>query len=304
MTRTLRLVYPEWQGGWPQNIANCLGNKFSVKDTQLGYNLGSHIMNLVVPESKDPRDCAAEVPISTEYNEKALAIEDHIYAKRTIMTHLSNAISILKEKNPERTVVIGGECAVSVAPFKYMIDKYGPDNVAMIWIDAHPDLIIPGDGDESRQGFHEMPIPHIMGLKGTDKDILNILPKNGNLKPENLLYVGLHIIGDIETKRMGELKLQKLSPEEFRESPQKLNEFIQKTKCKKVVVHLDLDVLEPEELYCAVGREPNGMYIREVIDAMNRISNESEIVALTIAEHMPQIQMKLRNMFGEFSLFK
>lgn len=304
MTRTLRLVFPEWQGGWPQNITRSLKNQFSVKDTQLGYHLGSQILNLVVPQSNDPKDATAEVSISKEHNEAALAIEDHIYAKRTIMKQLQSAISILNDKNPERVIVIGGECAVSVAPFKYMINKYGADDVAMIWIDAHPDLIVPGDGTESRQGFHEMPISHIMGLKGTDKDILNILPQKGNLKPQNLLYVGLRVIGDIETKRMNELKLQKLSPEEFRASPQKLNEFIQKTKCKKVVVHLDLDVLDPEELFCAVGRVPNGMYIKEIVDCLNRIGNESQIVALAIAEHMPQIQMKLQNMFREFSLFK
>lgn len=304
MTDTLRLLYPEWQGGWPTNIAPCAENKLETQEVQLGYNLGSQIVNLIVPPTNGPNDCTAEVKISTEYSEKALAIENHIYAYQTIKNQLTNAMSILKEKDPKRVIVIGGECSVSVAPFKYMIDKYGPDNVAMIWIDAHPDLILPGNGEENRQGFHEMPIPHIMGLKGCDENIMKILPANGNLKPSNHLYVGLHIIGDIETNRIKEFNLQKMSPEDFRSNPEKLNEWIKKTGCSKVVVHLDLDVLEPSDLFCAVGKEPNGMYIKEVIDCVNRISSSADVVAFTIAEHMPLIQMRMQKMFNQFSIFK
>lgn len=44
----------------------------------------------------------------------------------------------------------------------------------------------------------------------------------------------------------------------------------------------------------------NGMLAKEIIDAINRISNNVEIVAFTIAEAMPQIQMKMKKMFSEF----
>ena len=75
-------------------------------------------------------------------------------------------------------------------------------------------------------------------------------------------------------------------------------------KCKKFLVHLDLDVLDPEDLYCAVAHDPNGMLVKEVIDAMNRISSIVDVVAFTIAEAMPQVQMRMKNMFKNFSIFK
>lgn len=41
----------------------------------------------------------------------------------------------------------------------------------MIWFDAHPDITIPEDIEDGR-GFSEMPVSHIMGLKGCDPEIL------------------------------------------------------------------------------------------------------------------------------------
>lgn len=98
--------------------------------------------------------------------------------------------------------------------------------------------------------------------------------------------------------------LKNISSEEFRSNPSQLDDWIKQTKCSKFVVHLDLDVLDPEDLYCAVAHDPNGMLVKEIIDAINRISNNVDIVAFTIAEAMPQIQMKMKKMFSEFSIFK
>ncbi|MFI8986267.1 arginase family protein [Streptomyces antimycoticus] len=40
---------------------------------------------------------------------------------------------------------LGGECAVSVAPFAELARCYG-DELAVIWIDSHPDIGTPGAG--------------------------------------------------------------------------------------------------------------------------------------------------------------
>ncbi|OHT15771.1 arginase [Tritrichomonas foetus] len=292
----LRLVYPQWQGGWPGNITACLNNQFSVQDATQGYYFGSQILNLIAPQTKGE---TAIVPINFEFTEESLKTEKFIYARKTIINHLQSARSILEEKNPSKVIVLGGECSVSVMPFSYMMKKYEND-VAMVWIDAHPDLIRPGEGDESRRGFHEMPIPHLMGLG--DEEIDKMLP--GKIDPSKIIYVGLRVIGDIEKKRISELGMKVISPNDFRAHPEKLNEWLKSTGCKKTVIHLDLDVLEPEELYCAVGREPNGMKIDEVVDSICRVNQETETVALTVTEHMPIIQIKLRNMLRRFPMFQ
>lgn len=65
---------------------------------------------------------------------------------------------------------IGGECSVSVVPFTYLADKYA-DDVAVVWIDAHPDLNLPYEG---HKGYHAMALTAVMG-KG-DKEIMKLLP--------------------------------------------------------------------------------------------------------------------------------
>lgn len=199
----------------------------------------------------------AEVPVLEEYNEKFLTIENHIYARQAIIQHIQSALSILEKENPSRIIVIGGECAVSLAPFKYMIEKYGSDNIGMIWFDAHPDITVPDDLQECDRGFSEMPVSHIMGLKGCDPEIMKFFSEKGNLKPSNFAHIGLRVLNQTQEQRIKDLNLRGFKPEEFRSNPEKLDEWIKQTKCKKFLVHLDLDVLDPEDLYCSVAHYPN-----------------------------------------------
>ena len=78
--KTLRLVYPQFQGGWPQNIANCLNNQFSVEDATFGYWLGSQIMNIIAPKVDGP---TCEVPINTD--QSAEALKDEKTAQKIIL---------------------------------------------------------------------------------------------------------------------------------------------------------------------------------------------------------------------------
>lgn len=62
-------------------------------------------------------------------------------------------------------VTLGGECSVIVVPFSYLAHKYQND-VAVIWIDAHPDITLPGN---TYTGYHAMAVTALMG-KGDKKN--------------------------------------------------------------------------------------------------------------------------------------
>ena len=55
-----------------------------------------------------------------------------------------------------------------------------------------------------------------------------------------------------------------------------------------------MDVLDPAEIIAAVGIEPNGMKIEEVVRIINDISSEYDLVGLTVAEPMPRVAIILR----------
>lgn len=283
---TLRLLYPQWQGG---DIAS-LVPELNKEDSSLGYYLGAELLEFLAPKNITSK--TAKVPISLEYSRES---KNGILNYDEIVAQSKAALEILNTHKPDKILTLGGECSVSVVPFSYLAHKYSGD-VAIVWIDAHKDLNLQGD---SYEGYHAMALAACFGLIDTD-GIAKILPDHFN--PKDSILVGVR---DFEGKkeRCEEIGVQVLSPDEARDST-KLLEWLKSRGKSKVVVHFDLDVLDPSELVMAVGVVENGLKIAEVVNLINAINTNYDLVGLTIAEHMPRVAIKLRNMMRELPLFE
>lgn len=283
---TLRLLYPQWQGG---DIVS-LVPELNKEDSSLGYYLGAELLEFLAP--KDSKTKVAKVPISLEYNRES---KNGILNYDEIVAQSKAALEILNAHKPDKILTLGGECSVSIVPFSYLAHKYSGD-VAIVWIDAHKDLNLQGD---SYEGYHAMALAACFGL--IDKEgIAKILP--AHFSPKDSILVGVR---DFEGKkeRCEEIGVQVLSPEEARDST-KLLEWLKSRGKSKVVVHFDLDVLDPSELIMAVGVVENGLKIAEVVNLINDMDKNYDLVGLSIAEHMPRVAIKLRNMMRELPLFE
>lgn len=86
--------------------------------------------------------------------------EKGISSRRVILKQTKAALEKLREKAPDRIVTLGGDCSVSVVPFTYLAEKY-PGEVAIVWIDAHPDVNLPYDEYE---GYHAMALTACLGM--------------------------------------------------------------------------------------------------------------------------------------------
>lgn len=93
------------------------------------------------------------------------------------------ALNVIREHAPDRIVTLGGECSVSVVPFTWLADKYR-DDVAIVWVDAHPDLNYPSEGS---RGYHAMALASVLG-RG-DEQLQSLLP--ASVEPSRALIVGL-----------------------------------------------------------------------------------------------------------------
>ena len=62
--------------------------------------------------------------------------------------------------------------------------------------------------------------------------------------------------------------------------------------------------MDPNDLKAAVGADPNGLKIDEVIRIINNIAAEYDVVGLTIAEHLPRVAIKLKNILSQLPLLK
>lgn len=197
--KTIRLIYPQWQGA---NIAHWIP-QLTPDDASKGYYLGSMLLEFLAPKAT----CETfRVPVSTDISarsEKEGVLDRDILALQT-----KAALDTLRIADPDKVVTLGGECSVSVPVFTYLAAKYGED-VTVVWIDAHPDITLPGD---DYNGYHAMALSAVMG--NGDKEIVGQLP--AKIPSKRVCLAGLR---ECEypyiEKRVEELGLTHFSPAEL-----------------------------------------------------------------------------------------
>lgn len=287
--KTIRLVYPQWQGA---SITHWITE---IKDPELaarGYYLGAQLLDFLAPDSGQE---TYTVPVATDIVERK--VTDGVLDKAAIIAQTKAALNILEIARPDRIVTLGGECSASVVPFTYLADKY-EDDVAMVWIDAHPDITLPGD---AYAGYHAMALTACMGQG--DKDIMKELPSK--LDPSKVLIVGLRDWERDEIKeRQRQYGIRHLGPEDVRHDSHAVAEWLKACGASRVVVHFDMDILDPVEIIAAVGVVPGGMKINEVVRVINDIAKEKDIVGLTVAEPMPRTAIRIKEMLAQLPLLK
>lgn len=288
-TKTIRLIYPQWQGA---SIVPLIPEVKNPDDASRGYFLGAQLLNFLAPDSGQE---TLTVPVSIELEDRQ--VTDGVLDRDIIVRQTRTALDMLRVSNPDKIVTLGGECSVSVVPFTYLAEKYDND-VAVIWIDAHPDITLPGD---VYPGYHAMAVTACMGCG--DKRILEELP--AKISPSKILLVGLRNWERDEIKeRQQQYGIKHLSPQDVAQNSDAIKSWLKACGASKVVIHFDMDVLDPAEIVAAVGTDPDGMKMEEVIRVINDIAAEKELVGLTIAEPMPRTAIRIKNMLNQLPLLK
>ena len=287
MEKKIRLVYPQWQGA---DIARWIPN-IPEEDASRGYYLGAMLLNWLAPET----DCETfTVPVSTDYSERL--VTDGILDKQILIKQTKAALEGLDIANPDKVVTLGGECSVSVPVFTWLNAKFGGD-VAVIWMDAHPDVTLPED---DYNGYHAMALSACMGMG--NEDIISKLPSK--ILPQNVCLAGLREYEYPYIKEIvKELSLKHFSPEILSTDSKVLLDWIRSTGKKKVMVHFDMDVLDPSDILAAVADGPEGgLKLKEAVRIINDIANEFDLVAMTVAEPMPRRAIRLKQMLSKLPL--
>ena len=87
---TIRLIYPQWQGG---NIAGLI-SELEPDDASRGYMLGAYMLNFLAPETKNK---TLTVPISNDINRVE---ENGILSYREILNQTKAALNLIEKENP------------------------------------------------------------------------------------------------------------------------------------------------------------------------------------------------------------
>lgn len=282
--KTLRLLFPQWQGG-----------------NNPPYFFGAQLLAWLAPAAQGPVE---EVPV-IEPDGQPLPLEDGIVGRAALLRQLRGARQLIDKHQPDRLVVLGGDCLVDLAPFAYLNERYDGD-LAVLWVDAHPDVMTPDDFRHA----HAMVLGNLLG-EG-DRDFADTVPVP--LKPSNVMYAGLQQTLAVETATLQRLGLRSAGPAELATTSEPVLQWLRETGAKRLAIHLDLDVLDPTLFRSLLFAEPNiapdtydgvaqgKMSLDQVIRLLTDVAGVVDVVGIGIAEHLPWDALAMKNMLAKLPL--
>lgn len=282
--KTLRLLLPQWQGG-----------------NNPKYVFGSELLAHIVPQSI----VSETVRISVDQDfEKERPVENGVKNEQVLLKQLEETMAVLETKAPDKVIVLGGDCAISQAPFDYLNGKY-EGTLGILWLDAHPDV---ATTEETTHG-HEMVLGNLLG-EGAPVFAEKI---KHPFQSNQVMFAGLKY-DELRSRdqAVNHLKLRYATPQDVMENSQPILAWIKENNIQHLAVHFDLDVLSPadyrstyfaepylEEFGAAVGE----LTLNQIVRILNDTSEEAEIVGLSIAEHLPWDAINLRAALEKISIF-
>ncbi|WP_064694158.1 arginase family protein [Rhizobium aegyptiacum] len=285
-SKTLRLNFPQWQGG-----------------TLPTYHFGSQLLSFLAPPAS-----GEEVTIDVDPpNGEELLIERGIKARSQVLRQADQSLRILREKAPDRVVVLGGDCLVDLGPFAYLSERYG-DDLAILWVDAHPDIATTA----LTTNAHAMVLGNLIG-RG-DPELVSRVSRP--VEPANVMFAGLYDMSPAERRIFDDLGLKTATPSELTVNSDPVIEWLRDRGTRHVAIHFDLDVLSPTELRTLFFSRPdaprdafNGipqgrMLIAEVVRLLSDVARQADVVGLGITEFLPWDMVIVRDMLRELPILR
>jgi len=173
----------------------------------------------------------------------------------------------------ETTVVIGGDCSVSV----FALSAIDTSDLAVLWCDAHPDL---NDPDTSPSGaFSGMALRAVLG-EGEPQ-----LALSPGIPADRVVLLGARSIDAAEQAALEGITM--LSPDAV-EDPDAVVAAVRASGASRVWVHVDVDVLDPAEFEGVSEAAPFGASAAALSAALKRLRAEFPLAGATIAGFAPR----------------
>ena len=263
LQETLNIFFPQWQGS---------GRLEMYEGAKILYEL----LHDRIPFS--------QIPTSLTYS---LTIDRSILGYSQIFSQLLNACRIIQTHDPERILMIGGDCGVEIAPISFLNRKYAR-SLAVLWLDAHGDLNTPNSSPSSH--FHGMPLRVLLGEGNTD--IVN--QAFSQLEPNQVFLIGAREFdvperSFIEQKELSLLSAKSINNEDY----DRLFSTLDKADFNQLYIHLDLDVIEPKDFPHVACPTSNGIHIKELQKFLVRLRENFDLVGFSVLEFLPTQSKRL-----------
>lgn len=191
------------------------------------------------------------------------------------LSALRRTRELVAESMTADTVVIGGDCSVTVAALDAL--PGGTDDIAVVWCDAHGDLHSP---ETSPSGaFSGMALRAVLGEGEPQLALSPGVPR------DRVVAVGMRNLDDGEIPVLDGLR--RLSVADL-DQPHALADAVAATGASRVWVHIDVDVLDPSEMSGVTDAAPFGVAPGTLSASIRALRERVPLAGATIAGFAPR----------------
>jgi arginase len=257
----LYLHFPQWQGS---------GTHYELKNSSY----------LLLPEINQNESF---VTIAVGENEESKS--EHVMHNADMIRQLEDVKTKLQEYEPDKIYTLGGDCGVEVGPIHFLNEKY-KENLLVIWMDAHADFNRVEHSPSHH--FHGMVLRALIG-EGPQPWKDNI---TSPLKENQILLFGTRDTDPEERRAIAHKQVKLIFVEQATQSFRNLLEMAFESGYENVYIHLDLDVLEPNEFENSLFHVSNGLSVAAVTEAVDLLKEQFNVVGGSVVEYVERNEIQ------------
>ena len=253
----LNILIPQWQGG--------------------GQDLSTYEGGLEIKNNYFRGLELTEAEVETEKIEDT---RNNIFGYDAILKQLKNAKARIAENRPKTIFTIGGGCDADVTSMSYL-NSLAAGDMTLLYFDAHGDMNTPESSGS--KCFYGMSLRTLLG----DGDRRFIDSLFSTLSPSQIIMLGVRDLDKAEADYIKDKSVNVLTVDEIEKDTENVINSVREKGSGNIYIHIDLDVLDPEEFPFVPVPVQGGLGNDTLIKLLKRLSEEFTVCGLGILEYSP-----------------